>query len=72
MQRALSKHHATAPRELLGEGLVAAVWTSVWSPRRFNRLWVRCVACGSLEDVDDDHRACRACEAALSGRPAFW
>lgn len=72
MKRALSKHHAVAMRELFGEDFVASVWTSVWTPTRINRIWVRCTACASLEDVSDDHRACGACGAALPERPAFW
>jgi hypothetical protein len=35
-------------------------------------IWARCGACGSLEDVSDDHRACRRCGAELAERPAFW
>ena len=72
MKRALAKHHATAMKELFGERFVASVWTSVWTPTRINRIWVRCTACGALEDVSDDHRACGACDAALPERPAFW
>jgi uncharacterized membrane protein YvbJ len=37
-----------------------------------NRLWVRCTACGSLEDENDDHRHCRKCGAEMPERPAFW
>lgn len=72
MKRALAKHHATAMKELFGENFVASVWTSVWSATRINRIWVRCVSCGSLEDVSDDHRACSKCERELPERPAFW
>lgn len=76
MRRALAKHHAVAMRELFGEPggrpFVAAVWTSVWTPTRMNRLWVRCPACGSLEDVNDDHRTCGRCHAPMPERPAFW
>lgn len=72
MKRALAKHHATARQELFGERFVAAVWTSVWSPTRMNRLWVRCPTCGTLEDVTDDHRACSGCHVELPERPAFW
>ena len=72
MKRALSKHHATAMRELFSENFVSAVWTSVWQPARINRIWVRCASCASLEDVTDDHRSCRRCGAALAERPAFW
>lgn len=72
MKRALGKHHAVAMRELFRESFVASVWTSVWAPTRMNRLWVRCSACGSLEDVNDDHESCRKCHAPLPERPAFW
>jgi hypothetical protein len=72
MQRALGKHHAVAMRELFREDFVAAVWTSVWTPTRINRLWVRCTACGALEDVSDDHRACGRCQGLLPERPAYW
>lgn len=72
MKRALSKHHAIAMRELFSEDFVAAVWTSVWTPTRVNRLWVRCPACASLEDASDDHRTCRQCQAPLPERPAYW
>lgn len=72
MKRALSKHHAVAMRELFGQDFVASVWTSVWTPTRINRIWVRCPTCGSLEDVSDDHRSCGRCGAPLPERPAFW
>ena len=72
MQRALSKHHAQAMRELFAEDFVASVWTSVWTPSRVNRMWVRCPACGSLEDVSADPAACAGCGAPLPRRPAFW
>jgi hypothetical protein len=72
MQRALGKHHAVAMRELFREDFVAAVWTSVWTPTRINRLWVRCTACGALEDVSDDHRSCGRCHGLLPERPAYW
>ncbi len=72
MKRALAKHHAVAMKELFGERFVASVWTSVWMPTRINRIWVRCAACGALEDVSDDHASCGACHAPMPERPAFW
>lgn len=72
MKRALSRHHADAMKELFGDDFVASVWTSVWTPARINRIWVRCVACASLEDVSDDHRSCTHCGAPMPERPAFW
>lgn len=72
MTAALSKHHAEAMRELFREDFVASVWTSVWQPSRLNRIWVRCTACASLEDVGDDHRSCSRCGAELPERPKYW
>lgn len=72
MKRALAKHHVVAMRDLFSENFVASVWTSVWTPTRVNRIWVRCPACGALEDVSDDHRSCGTCQAPLPERPAFW
>lgn len=72
MRRALGKHHASAMRELFGQDFVASVWTSVWTPARVNRLWVRCTSCGSLEDATHDPGGCAQCGAALPERPAFW
>lgn len=72
LRSALSKHHAEAMRDLFAGDYVAGVWTSVWSPTRLNRIWTRCTACGSLEDVNDDHRSCGRCGADLPVRPAFW
>jgi steroid delta-isomerase-like uncharacterized protein len=72
MRRALAGHHAVAMAELRRERFVASVWTSVWQPVRVGRLWLRCPACGSLEDVADDHRTCLACTAPLPPRPAYW
>ncbi|MCK6523292.1 GFA family protein [Myxococcota bacterium] len=72
MQRALSGPHRVAMLELFGERFVAAVWTSVWTPTRINRLWLRCVSCGALEDLSDDHRDCTRCHAQLPERPAYW
>ncbi len=72
MKRALGKHHAAAMKELFGEDFVAAVWTSVWTPTRINRLWVRCPACASLEDLSEDHRRCGKCSSPMPERPAYW
>ena len=72
MRAALSGHHAEAMRDLFAGGFVASVWTSVWQPTRVNRIWVRCVACGKLEDASDDHRACHGCGSELPTRPLFW
>lgn len=72
MTRALGKHHAVARKELFGERFVASVWTSVWTPTRINRLWVRCPSCGALEDMNDDHRSCSRCQGPMPDRPGFW
>lgn len=72
LMRALAKHHAVAMKELFTENFVASVWTSVWTPSRINRIWVRCAGCAALEDVSDDHPSCSKCRAPLPQRPAFW
>ena len=72
MKRALGKHHAVAMKELFGERFVASVWTSVWTPTRVNRLWVRCPSCGALEDASADPRACSACTVPMPARPSYW
>lgn len=72
LRRGLGRHHALAMKELFGEDFVASVWTSVWTPSRINRIWVRCPSCASLEDVSDDHRSCNHCGAPMPERPAFW
>ncbi|MBX2803562.1 MAG: hypothetical protein KTR31_38140 [Myxococcales bacterium] len=72
MTAALSKHHATAMRELFAEDFVASVWTSVWTPTRINRMWVRCGTCRVLQSVDDDPRTCTECASELPARPAYW
>lgn len=72
MKRALEKHHAVAMKELFGERFVASVWTSVWTPTRINRLWVRCTGCGSLEDTSKDHPSCGKCSAPMPPQPSYW
>lgn len=72
LERGLSGHHAVAMRALFGETFVASVWTSVWTPARTNRLWVRCPACGTLESAADDAHACTRCGAPSPPRPAYW
>lgn len=72
MRRGLAQQHRAAARELRTTDLAPGVWTSVWQPLRINRIWTRCGACTSLEDVTDDHRACGRCGAALAERPPFW
>lgn len=72
MNRALAKHHREAMRELFGQPFVSSVWTSVWSPTRVNRLWVRCTSCGALEDASAEPRPCTRCAATMPDRPAYW
>jgi quinol monooxygenase YgiN len=72
MHRGLARQHRTAMRELRKSDLAPGVWTGVWQPLRINRIWTRCAACTSLEDVTDDHRTCGQCGALLEERPPFW
>lgn len=72
LHAALGKRHAVAMREFHTADLSPGVWTSVWKPDRMNRVWTRCPACGSPNNVNDDHRPCAKCGAALPPRPSFW
>jgi hypothetical protein len=44
--------HRAAMRAFFSDGLGVSGWTSVWVPTRFNTLWVRCPACGTVLDAD--------------------
>lgn len=72
LQRALSRHHAQAKQAFRSTGISPGVWTSVWKPLRTNRIWTRCPACETPNDVTDDHRHCLNCGADLPPRPALW
>ena len=48
-----------------------SVMTSVWKPERINALWMRCEACGSLEDYELSGGMCR-CGETLPEPPLYW
>ena len=75
---------AEAPRQLMREGAHAAAmkpffdgalatsgFTSVWSPARINPHWVRCDACGKMQDPARADNTCK-CGAALPDRASYW
>lgn len=72
MHRALAKAHRRAMRDFRETDISPAVWTSVWKPVRTNRIWTRCPACTTPNDVTDNHRACQQCGAVLPERELFW
>jgi heme-degrading monooxygenase HmoA/ketosteroid isomerase-like protein len=57
--------HSEAMRRFREDGLAGGVFTSVWTPHRFNRQWVRCASCGRANDATRADRACEACGARL-------
>lgn len=73
---------AANPREMMKEGthkgampaffkeISAGGWTSAWIPDRVNAYWVRCTACGQMED-SATKTTCR-CGATLPERATYW
>jgi hypothetical protein len=45
--------------------------TSVWKPERINTLWVRCDACGMMEDYELSKAVCQ-CGQPLPEPPPYW
>lgn len=72
LERALAKGHWEAKRELRTTGLSPAVWTSVWTPLRLNRLWTRCPACEHLNADAAKGAACGRCAAPLPDPELYW
>ncbi len=48
-----------------------AAFTSVWAPDHINPMWVRCAACGKMNDHDRSGGRC-ACGSALPEAPAYY
>lgn len=67
-----TRYHARAMQAFRSEDVADGVWTSVWRPERLNRIWTRCPACKTPNDVNDDHRQCASCGAELPPRRTFW
>jgi len=72
LHRALDKSHSRVKHDFRTSDISPGVWTSVWKPDHINRIWTRCPACSQPNDVTDNHRECRNCEAALPERPPYW
>jgi hypothetical protein len=51
--------------------LGSSAMTSVWQPERINTLWVRCEACGSMEDYELSGGTCQ-CGHPLPEHPPYW
>jgi steroid delta-isomerase-like uncharacterized protein len=63
--------HKEAVEQFFGADFATGVMTSVWKPERINALWVRCEACGSLEDYELSGGMCR-CGQRLPEPPPYW
>lgn len=72
MHRGLARAHGQAKRDFRESNIAPAVWTSVWTPQRINRIWTRCTSCAHPNDVTDNHPRCSQCGATLPERELFW
>jgi hypothetical protein len=53
------------------QGTSVGVFTSVWQPLRLNRIWQRCMQCGTSNDAHGAGRRCSKCGAALPEAPPY-
>jgi hypothetical protein len=63
--------HEEAVERFFTTDFATSVLTSVWKPERINALWVRCEACGSLEDYELS-RGISQCGQPLPEPPPYW
>ncbi len=63
--------HGEAMRRFFASELGSSAMTSVWKPERINTLWVRCEACGSMEDYELSGGRCQ-CGHPLPEHPPYW
>jgi hypothetical protein len=63
--------HKEAVDRFFGSDFSAGGMTSVWKPERINAMWVRCVACESVEDYELSGGTCR-CGQPLPDPPPYW
>lgn len=63
--------HAEAMKTFFTGELAESGYTSVWSPVRKSAYWVRCRACGAMNDPDISEGKCK-CGAALPEHPPYW
>jgi len=66
-----SSAHQEAVGQFFGSDFTAGGMTSVWKPERINTMWVRCAACGIMEDYDLSGGTCR-CGELLPSPPPYW
>jgi steroid delta-isomerase-like uncharacterized protein len=52
-------------------GLGDAAFTSVWTPEHYNPLWVRCKACGKMNDSERSSGLC-PCGKVLPDAPGYF
>jgi steroid delta-isomerase-like uncharacterized protein len=63
--------HKEAMEQFFGPQIGAGGITSVWTPHRMNRMWVRCPACQRMVDAERAEGNC-PCGTALPEHPAYW
>jgi steroid delta-isomerase-like uncharacterized protein len=63
--------HEEAVERFFSTDFATSVLTSVWKPERINALWVRCEACGNLEDYELTGGRSR-CGEPLPEPPPYW
>jgi steroid delta-isomerase-like uncharacterized protein len=63
--------HEEAVERFFGADFATSVLTSVWKPEHINALWIRCEACGSLEDYELSGGTCQ-CGQPLPEPPPYW
>ena len=66
-----SRPHEEAVERFFGTDFATSVLTSVWKPDRINALWVRCEACGRLEDYELSGGTSQ-CGEPLPEPPPYW
>jgi heme-degrading monooxygenase HmoA len=63
--------HEEAVERFFSTDFATSVLTSVWKPDRINALWVRCEACGRLEDYELSGGTSQ-CGEPLPEPPPYW
>jgi steroid delta-isomerase-like uncharacterized protein len=63
--------HPKAMERFFAAELGSSAMTSVWKPERINTLWVRCEACGMMEDYELS-AGISQCGQRLPEPPPYW
>lgn len=63
--------HSKAMERFFASELGSSAMTSVWRPERINALWVRCEACGRMEDYELS-KGMSQCGQQLPEPPPYW